>query len=106
MPYRGIVGPCGSRRVVTYPSPQVVSLATAVIAYWITTVAVAAEFTVGGVWDLLRIDHVRNTIEHLGYPTNLLTIMGVWKVPGAVTLLIPRLPGCMNGPTPARSSRP
>ena len=40
----------------------------------------------------LRIDHVRDVIEHLGYPTYLLTIMGVWKVPGAVALLIPRFP--------------
>jgi uncharacterized membrane protein YphA (DoxX/SURF4 family) len=62
------------------------------IAYGIATVLVAAEFAVGGVWDLLRIDYVRDTIEHLGYPTYLLTIMGVWKVPGAVVLLMPGFP--------------
>ena len=63
-----------------------------VIAYWITTVPVAAELAVGGIWDLLRIDYVRNVIEHLGYPTYLLTIMGIWKVPGAVALLMRRYP--------------
>lgn len=61
-----------------------------VIVYWVATVLVAAELAVGGVWDLLRIDYVRSVIEHLGYPTYLLTIMGVWKVPGAVVMLLPR----------------
>jgi uncharacterized membrane protein YphA (DoxX/SURF4 family) len=63
-----------------------------VVAYWITTVPVAAELVVGGVWDLLRTDYVRRVIEHLGYPAYLLTIMGVWKLAGAVVLLIPGFP--------------
>ncbi len=62
------------------------------IAYWIATVSVAAELALGGVWDLVRIDYVRDVVEHLGYPTYLLTIMGVWKIPGAVVLLLPRFP--------------
>jgi uncharacterized membrane protein YphA (DoxX/SURF4 family) len=62
------------------------------IIYWVATVSVAGELAVGGVWDLLRIDYVRDVVEHLGYPTYLLTIMGVWKIPGAVALLIPRFP--------------
>jgi uncharacterized membrane protein YphA (DoxX/SURF4 family) len=62
------------------------------IVYWIATLLVAAELAVGGVSDLLRTDQVRNVVEHLGYPAYLLTIMGVWKVPGAVTLLIPGFP--------------
>lgn len=60
------------------------------VAYWVTTVAVAAELAVGGVWDLLRTDYVRDVVEHLGYPTYLLTIMGMWKLPGAVVLLVSR----------------
>jgi uncharacterized membrane protein YphA (DoxX/SURF4 family) len=62
------------------------------IVYWCATVLVAAELAVGGVWDLLQTDQVRDVVEHLGYPTYLLTIMGVWKVPGAVVLLIPGFP--------------
>jgi uncharacterized membrane protein YphA (DoxX/SURF4 family) len=61
-----------------------------IVAYWVTTVAVAAELALGGVWDLLRTDYVRDVVEHLGYPTYLLTIMGVWKLPGAIVLLVPR----------------
>jgi hypothetical protein len=61
-----------------------------VVAYWVTTMLVAAELAVGGVWDMLRTDYVRDVVEHLGYPTYLLTIMGVWKLPGAVVLLVSR----------------
>ena len=43
--------------------------------------SVAAELAVGGVWDLLRIDYVRDVVEHLGYPAYLLPIMGIWKSP-------------------------
>jgi DoxX-like family len=60
------------------------------VAYWVTTVAVAAELALGGVWDLLRTDYVRDVVEHLGYPTYLLTIMGVWKLPGALVLVVSR----------------
>jgi hypothetical protein len=62
------------------------------VVFWVATVSVAAELAVGGVWDLLRTGYVRDVVEHLGYPTYLLTIMGVWKVPGAVALLQRRLP--------------
>ncbi len=61
-----------------------------IVAYWVATLLVAAELAVGGVWDLLRTDYVRDVVEHLGYPTYLLTIMGVWKLPGAIVLLVPR----------------
>ncbi len=62
------------------------------IAYWVTTVLVAAELALGGVWDILRKPYVRGVVEHLGYPAYFLVIIGVWKVLGAVALLVPRLP--------------
>jgi uncharacterized membrane protein YphA (DoxX/SURF4 family) len=62
------------------------------IAYWVTTVLVAAELAVGGVWDIMRIPYVRTVIEHLGYPSYFLVILGLWKVPGAAALLVPRFP--------------
>jgi uncharacterized membrane protein YphA (DoxX/SURF4 family) len=63
-----------------------------VIAYWVTTVLVAAELAAGGVWDILRIPYVSAIIEHLGYPQYLLVILGVWKVPCAAALLVPNFP--------------
>ena len=62
------------------------------IAYWITTVLVVAELALGGVWDILQIPYVRNVIDHLGYPRYFLVILGIWKVFGAVALVVPRFP--------------
>ena len=62
------------------------------IAYWITTIIVALETGVGGIMDLLRTEHVREVVTHIGYPIYLLTILGLWKIPGAIVLLTPRFP--------------
>jgi uncharacterized membrane protein YphA (DoxX/SURF4 family) len=62
------------------------------IMYWVTTVLIAWEMAMGGVWDLVRISYVRNVMEHLGYPLYFLTIIGIWKIPCAVALLAPRFP--------------
>jgi hypothetical protein len=44
----------------------------------------------GSLWDLLRIEYVRDVMTHLGYPLYMLSILGAWKLPCAVTLLVPR----------------
>src|SRR5579862_7386733 len=62
------------------------------IAYWFFTVVVAFELAAGALWDLLRIEYVRVVFAHLGYPLYLLIILGVWRIPGALVLLVPRLP--------------
>jgi DoxX-like family len=62
------------------------------ILYWSFTVVVAFELAAGALWDLLRIEFVRVVLTHLGYPQYLLIILGVWKVPGALALLVPRFP--------------
>lgn len=60
------------------------------ISYWVFTLPVAFEMMAGGIWDLLWIEYVRVTLAHLGYPMYLLTILGVWKIPCALVLLLPR----------------
>ena len=50
------------------------------------------ELGVGGVWDLLRVQQARVLIERLGYPPYFLTILGIWKLLGAVALAVPRFP--------------
>jgi DoxX-like family len=60
------------------------------IAYWVTTMLVAAEFASGGVIDLLH-----STIfgtQDLGYPAYFGNIIGVWKILGAAALLAPHFP--------------
>lgn len=63
---------------------------TRTIAYWAFTLIVAAEMVAGSLWDLLKIEWVRVVMTDLGYPHYLLTILGIWKLPCAVTLLVPR----------------
>jgi hypothetical protein len=59
------------------------------IAYWVCTFIIVFEMMAGGIWDLLRIQYVRVVLAHLGYPPYLLTILGSWKIPCAVVLLLP-----------------
>src|SRR5215467_2650979 len=69
------------------------------IGYWATTIFVALELLAGGVTDLV---HGREAlvagqpvvavITNLGYPVYILTILGGWKLLGAVVLLVPRFP--------------
>jgi hypothetical protein len=69
------------------------------IACWVTTAFVVSELLAGGVTDLLHGKtavvagpSVVSVLTHLGYPVYILTILGVWKVLGALTLLAPRFP--------------
>ncbi|HEV2720756.1 MAG TPA: DoxX family protein, partial [Thermoanaerobaculia bacterium] len=69
------------------------------IAYWITTIIIGSETLAGGVVDLL---HGRNMVvagpsvadivTHLVYPLYLLTILGLWKIAGAIVIFAPGLP--------------
>jgi DoxX-like family len=72
--------PIGRRRVYSIRT----------IAYWLFTVLVAYEMVAGAMWDLLRIEYVRVVLTRLGYPLYLLFILGVWKLPCAVAILVPR----------------
>jgi len=62
------------------------------IAYWLVTLFVADEMIAGALWDLLQIEYVRVVMTHLGYPLYVLYIIGAWKLPCAVTMLVPRFP--------------
>ena len=63
-----------------------------IIAYWVTTVVVVFELALGGAWDVLRVPQVRGLFERLGYPSYFLIILGIWKLLGAVALLVPKFP--------------
>ncbi len=60
--------------------------------YWLATALLVSELVLGGTWDVLRVPRVREVMLRLGYPTYFLVILGVWKLLGAVALVIPRFP--------------
>lgn len=69
------------------------------IGYWVTTIIVALELLTGGIADLIHGpallftgDPVVTILQQLGYPTYLLTILGIWKLLGTIALLVPRFP--------------
>jgi len=62
------------------------------IAYWVTTILGPASFIIGGVLHLTRAEAAVTVLNHLGYPIYLLTILGAWKVLGAIAVVVPRFP--------------
>ena len=62
------------------------------IGYWVTTGLFAAAFLASGVAEVTGAPAVVAAMRPLGYPLYFLTILGVWKILGAVALLAPRLP--------------
>jgi DoxX-like family len=69
------------------------------IIYWIATVWLATGMLSTGTLQLFKVKAEGavappgvDGIIHLGYPIYFLTILGIWKILGVVTLLIPKFP--------------
>jgi uncharacterized membrane protein YphA (DoxX/SURF4 family) len=62
-----------------------------IIAYWVTTGIIVAEFAFGGVMDVLQLPPFFEILKRLGYPGYFAVILGVWKLLGAAAVLAPRL---------------
>ena len=65
--------------------------------YWVTTAFIALETFVGGFVDLthgrtgiVSGPFVADVVTGLGYPVYVLSIIGVWKILGAIILIVPR----------------
>jgi uncharacterized membrane protein YphA (DoxX/SURF4 family) len=62
------------------------------IVYWTTTILVAFSMS-GGIAQLARVPGVVDGfVRVLGYPLYFVAILGVWKVLGAIAVLVPRFP--------------
>ena len=66
------------------------------IVYWIATIFIALETFVGGVMDpthgrtaVISGPSVTQVVTGLGYPVYILTIIGILKIPGAITIIVP-----------------
>jgi hypothetical protein len=64
--------------------------------YWATTSIIALETFLGGIVDLIHGrtgvvsgPFVTQLVTSLGYPVYILAIIGVFKIPGAVTIVVP-----------------
>lgn len=69
------------------------------IIYWIATIWLALGMTATGIVQLLRSESPGAIappgvygITYLGYPVYFLTIIGTWKLLGAIAVLIPKFP--------------
>lgn len=69
------------------------------IIYWFATIILALGLLGTGIQQLLRVEAVGALgppfvwgIVQLGYPVYVLTILGVWKLLGAVAILVPKYP--------------
>jgi len=69
-----------------------VSTRARTIAFWVATIFGPASFVIGGYLHLTRDPQVMATLAHLGYPVYFATIMGFWKLLGAVAIVVPGIP--------------
>jgi len=59
------------------------------IIYWIATVWLALGMVSTGIVQLIRMEEEIEVFTQLGYPVYLLSLLGVWKLLGAVVVLMP-----------------
>jgi len=63
------------------------------IAYWTTTILVAMPIGSGGIAQVAQSrQNVDGFVHVLGYPLYFMIVLGVWKVLGAIAILVPRFP--------------
>ena len=59
------------------------------VGYWICTALVAFSFLSGGIVDVIKAPQALEGMTRLGYPPYFMVILGVWKVLGAIVILLP-----------------
>src|SRR5260221_14123271 len=64
----------------------------ATLAYWLCTLFVAVTALSAGIMDVLHVEPLFGLLLPLGYPSYFATILGVWKILGAIVLVAPRYP--------------
>lgn len=62
------------------------------IIYWIATIWLSLGMLSTGIVQLFKLKEEVDLMAHLGYPLYFLTILGVCKILGVITALLPRFP--------------
>lgn len=60
------------------------------IIYWIATIFLSIGMLAGGIQQTLQIGGYNEIVTNLGYPLYLLSIIGIWKILGVITILAPK----------------
>lgn len=60
------------------------------IIYWIVTIFLSVGMLAGGIQQMLQIGGYNEIVSNLGYPLYMLSILGIWKILGVITILMPR----------------
>lgn len=60
------------------------------IIYWIATIFLSIGMLAGGIQQTLQIGGYNEIVTNLGYPLYLLSIIGIWKMLGVITILVPK----------------
>jgi uncharacterized membrane protein YphA (DoxX/SURF4 family) len=61
-------------------------------AYWTVTSLLAVTIMLSGIGQLMQYGGNVELVTNLGYPLYILTILGIWKVLGAIALVVPGFP--------------
>jgi uncharacterized membrane protein YphA (DoxX/SURF4 family) len=61
-------------------------------AYWASTALLVFMMLSGGVGEMTHQWGTLETVQLVGYPVYFLTILGTWKLLGAIALIVPRFP--------------
>ena len=59
------------------------------IIYWVVTALLAFGMLASGLQQIIQTKEMVEMINHLGYPTYFMRIIGVWKILGVIAILVP-----------------
>jgi hypothetical protein len=62
------------------------------IGYWVLTGLLALALTGSGVADLMGVEDIAKSLEHLGYPLHLMTLLGLAKLAAVAAIVAPGFP--------------
>ena len=62
------------------------------IIYWVATIWLSLGMVSTGIVQLIQMKEEVQKMNTLGYPSSFLTIIGVWKILGVITVLVPKFP--------------
>ncbi len=62
------------------------------IIYWVSTIWLALGMVATGLVQLAIIHQEASYMKNLNYPAYVMPLLGVWKLLGAVAILVPRFP--------------